>query len=64
MNYLAHIALAGGDAQHQVGGLLGDFIRGPADKVAQQTTDLMLCIAASKSNMSKVVHMLKPLVVG
>ncbi len=29
MNYLAHIALAGGDAQHQVGGLLGDFIRGP-----------------------------------
>lgn len=29
MNYLAHIALAGGNAEHQVGGLLGDFIRGP-----------------------------------
>ena len=29
MNYLAHIALAGGNAEHQVGGLLGDFVRGP-----------------------------------
>ena len=29
MNYLAHIALAGDNPQHQVGGLLGDFVRGP-----------------------------------
>ena len=29
MNYLAHIALSGGHPDHQVGGLLGDFIRGP-----------------------------------
>jgi len=29
MNYLAHIALAGDNPEHQVGGLLGDFVRGP-----------------------------------
>ena len=29
MNYLAHIALAGDNPQHQVGGLLGVFVRGP-----------------------------------
>ena len=29
MNYLAHIALSGGHPEHQVGGLLGDFVRGP-----------------------------------
>lgn len=29
MNYLAHIALAGSNPQHRVGGLLGDFVRGP-----------------------------------
>lgn len=29
MNYLAHIALSGANPQHQVGGLLGDFYRGP-----------------------------------
>lgn len=29
MNYLAHIALSGDNPQHQVGGLLGDFYRGP-----------------------------------
>ena len=29
MNYLAHIALAGENPAHQVGGLLGDFVRGP-----------------------------------
>ncbi len=29
MNYLAHIALAGENPEHQVGGLLGDFVRGP-----------------------------------
>lgn len=29
MNYLAHIALAGANPEHRVGGLLGDFVRGP-----------------------------------
>ena len=29
MNYLAHIALAGDNPEYQVGGLLGDFVRGP-----------------------------------
>lgn len=29
MNYLAHIALAGSNPGHRVGGLLGDFVRGP-----------------------------------
>ncbi|MBT5577929.1 MAG: DUF479 domain-containing protein [Porticoccaceae bacterium] len=29
MNYLAHIALGGENPEHQVGGLLGDFVRGP-----------------------------------
>jgi acyl carrier protein phosphodiesterase len=29
MNYLAHIALAGPSPEHRVGGLLGDFVRGP-----------------------------------
>lgn len=29
MNYLAHIALAGPNSEHRVGGLLGDFVRGP-----------------------------------
>jgi acyl carrier protein phosphodiesterase len=29
MNYLAHIALAGDNPEHRVGGLLGDFVRGP-----------------------------------
>jgi acyl carrier protein phosphodiesterase len=28
MNYLAHIALAGDNPEYQVGGLLGDFVRG------------------------------------
>lgn len=29
MNYLAHIALSGDSPEHQVGGFLGDFHRGP-----------------------------------
>ena len=29
MNYLAHIALSGENPEHQVGGFLGDFHRGP-----------------------------------
>ena len=29
MNYLAHIALSGNNPQHRIGGLLGDFVRGP-----------------------------------
>ncbi len=29
MNYLAHIALAGSNPEYRVGGLLGDFVRGP-----------------------------------
>lgn len=29
MNYLAHIALSGDNTEHQVGGFLGDFYRGP-----------------------------------
>jgi acyl carrier protein phosphodiesterase len=29
LNYLAHIALSGSNSQHRVGGLLGDFVRGP-----------------------------------
>tara|TARA_B110000046_G_C13026173_1_gene414247 strand:+ start:6760 stop:7353 length:594 start_codon:yes stop_codon:yes gene_type:complete len=29
MNYLAHIALSGPNPEHRVGGLLGDFVRGP-----------------------------------
>lgn len=31
MNYLAHALLAGGDAEREVGGLLGDFVRGRPD---------------------------------
>ena len=33
MNYLAHIALSGGQPDHQVGGFLGDFIRGPLNGI-------------------------------
>jgi acyl carrier protein phosphodiesterase len=29
LNYLAHVALSGRNSEHQVGGLLGDFVRGP-----------------------------------
>lgn len=29
MNYLAHIALSGDNAEHRIGGFLGDFVRGP-----------------------------------
>lgn len=29
MNYLAHIYLSGSEPDHQVGGLLGDFVKGP-----------------------------------
>lgn len=29
MNYLAHLYFSGADPQHQVGGLLGDFVKGP-----------------------------------
>lgn len=32
MNYLAHAYLAGPQAAHRVGGMLGDFIKGPLDK--------------------------------
>ena len=40
MNYLAHIYLSGTDPQHQLGGLLGDFVKGPLraeypDKIEQ-----------------------------
>lgn len=31
MNYLAHTLLAGGDADLEVGGILGDFVRGQPD---------------------------------
>ena len=34
MNYLAHIYLSGPDPQHQVGGLLGDFVKGPLHRQA------------------------------
>lgn len=29
MNYLAHLLLSGDQPQHQIGGLLGDFVKGP-----------------------------------
>lgn len=29
MNFLAHLLLAGGEQAHQIGGLLGDFVKGP-----------------------------------
>ncbi len=40
MNYLAHIVLSGADPDIQVGGLLGDFVKGPLtsdfpDKITQ-----------------------------
>ena len=29
MNYLVHLFLAGADPEHQLGGLMGDFVKGP-----------------------------------
>lgn len=42
MNYLAHLVLSGPDAQMQLGGFLGDWLKGPLERHAHQWPDTVL----------------------
>lgn len=42
MNYLAHLALSGPDRQTQLGGFLGDWLKGPLDNHRDQWPEAVL----------------------
>jgi acyl carrier protein phosphodiesterase len=42
VNYLAHALLAGPDEEHRLGGLLGDFVKGPLSSVPPQFSDAVV----------------------
>lgn len=42
MNYLAHALLAGPDADYRLGGLLGDFVKGPLDRASANLSEKVL----------------------